>query len=85
MTIAAAPRALAYPIPVAQAPRQSPASRPAKTLTQLHSHRAGKPSHLSAKVCAMTGSLLTASEVAELLGVPKSWVTSSHAAGEFPR
>ncbi len=56
---------------------------PRETLAQLHSHRAGKPSHLSAKVCAMTGSLLIASEVAELLGVPKSWVYEQSRSGRI--
>lgn len=32
----------------------------------------------------MTGSLLTASEVAELLGVPKSWVYEQSRAGRIP-
>ena len=32
----------------------------------------------------MTGSLLTASEVAELLGVPKSWVYEQSRTGRIP-
>ncbi len=32
----------------------------------------------------MTGSLLTAGEVAELLGVPKSWVYEQSRAGRIP-
>lgn len=32
----------------------------------------------------MTGSLLTASEVAELLGVPKSWVYEQSRSGRIP-
>jgi excisionase family DNA binding protein len=32
----------------------------------------------------MTGSLLTAAEVAELLGVPKSWVYEQSRAGRIP-
>lgn len=35
-------------------------------------------------MCDMTGSLLTASEVAELLGVPKSWVYEQSRSGRIP-
>ncbi len=35
-------------------------------------------------ISRMTGSLLTASEVAELLGVPKSWVYEQSRTGRIP-
>lgn len=40
------------------------------------------PSGATIKV--MTGSLLTAGEVAELLGVPKTWVYEQSRAGRIP-
>jgi excisionase family DNA binding protein len=35
-------------------------------------------------ICQVTGSLLTADQVAELLGVPKSWVYAQSRAGRIP-
>ncbi|MDQ3647104.1 MAG: helix-turn-helix domain-containing protein, partial [Actinomycetota bacterium] len=46
--------------------------------------RRTNPSRRRAPSNAMTGSLLTASEVAELLGVPKSWVYEQSRTGRIP-
>lgn len=35
-------------------------------------------------ICQVTGSLLTADEVAELLGVPKTWVYEQSRSGRIP-
>ncbi len=45
---------------------------------------ASNPSKTRWTICSMTGSLLTASEVAELLGVPKSWVYEQSRSGRIP-
>lgn len=39
-------------------------------------------SHLT--ICQVTGSLLTADQVAELLGVPKTWVYEQSRSGRIP-
>jgi len=53
-------------------------------LAQTHSQRAGKPSPFSTKVCDMAEALLTADEVAGLLGVTKSWVYEQSRRGRIP-
>jgi len=50
----------------------------------MASSGASNPSKTRWTICFMAGSLLTASEVAELLGAPKSWVYEQSRSGRIP-
>lgn len=53
-------------------------------LAQMHSLRNSKQSASGTTVCDMTEPLLTADEVAAMLGVPASWVYEQSRAGRIP-